>query len=128
MGESCEILIAEDDEQISFVLQFMLEREGFDVTLAKTGQEALDVMASLSDPPKLCLFDVMMPYVDGFQLVDYVRNKREWRSVPVVMLTAKSHEKDIVKGLEAGANDYVVKPFQPNELATRLKILIKRAA
>jgi len=70
---------------------------------------------------------VMMPYVDGFQLVDYVRNTREWASVPVVMLTAKSQEKDIIKGLEAGANDYVVKPFQPNELATRLKLLMKRA-
>ncbi|MDH5216516.1 MAG: response regulator [Gammaproteobacteria bacterium] len=127
MSENYDILIAEDDEQISFVLQFMLEREGFSVFVAKTGQEALDILTGLDGPPKLCLFDVMMPYVDGFQLVDYVRNTREWASVPVVMLTAKSQEKDIIKGLEAGANDYVIKPFQPNELATRLKLLMKRA-
>ncbi|MNL83724.1 Phosphate regulon transcriptional regulatory protein PhoB [compost metagenome] len=69
----------------------------------------------------------MLPYADGFQLVSQIRAKPNWESVPIVMLTAKSQEKDIVRALDAGANDYVLKPFQPQELMARLRRFLKVA-
>lgn len=125
--EQYDILVAEDDDQISYLLNFMLTREGYTVKVANDGQEAMDAIASIA-MPKLILFDIMMPYYDGYQLIDHVRNNTDWKDVPIVMLTAKSQEKDIIKALEAGANDYVIKPFQPGELITRLKMLMRRAA
>ncbi len=125
--EAYDILVAEDDDQISYLLNFMLTREGYKVKVANDGQEAMDAIANMA-MPKLILLDIMMPYYDGYQLLDHLRNHTDWKDVPIVMLTAKSQEKDIIKALEAGANDYVVKPFQPGELITRLKMLMRRAA
>lgn len=125
--EDYDVLVAEDDDQISYLLNFMLTREGYKVRVANDGQEAMDAIATIKKP-KLLLFDIMMPYYDGYQLIEHVRKKTDWKDVPIVMLTAKSQEKDIIKALEGGANDYVVKPFQPGELITRLKMLMKRAA
>ncbi|MDH3325646.1 MAG: response regulator transcription factor [Gammaproteobacteria bacterium] len=127
MSEEYDVLVAEDDDQISYLLNFMLTREGFKVKVANDGQEAMDAIAEIK-MPRLVLLDIMMPFYDGYQLVDHIRNKTDWKDVPIVMLTAKSQEKDIIKALEAGANDYVVKPFQPGELVTRLKTLMRRAA
>jgi len=125
--EPFDILVGEDDEQISFLLNFMLTREGFSVNVAGDGQQVADVIDK--EPcPKLVLLDVMMPYFDGFQLLEKIRQSEHWSSAPVIMLTAKSQEKDIVRALEMGANDYVVKPFQPGELTTRIKMLMKRVA
>jgi len=125
--EEFDVLVAEDDDQISYLLNFMLTREGFKVKVANDGQEAMDAIAVINKP-KLILLDIMMPYYDGYQLIEHIRNNTDWKEVPIVMLTAKSQEKDIIKALEGGANDYVVKPFQPGELITRLKMLMKRAA
>lgn len=125
--EQFDILVAEDDDQISYLLNFMLTREGYKVKVANDGQEAMDAIGQIA-MPKLILLDIMMPYYDGYQLIDHIRNNTEWKNVPIVMLTAKSQEKDIIRALEAGANDYVVKPFQPGELVTRLKMLMRRAA
>ncbi|MDH5257608.1 MAG: response regulator transcription factor [Gammaproteobacteria bacterium] len=127
MSEEYDVLVAEDDDQISYLLNFMLTREGYKVKVANDGQEAMDAIAEMS-MPKLVLLDIMMPYFDGYQLVAHIRNETDWKDVPIVMLTAKSQEKDIIKALEGGANDYVVKPFQPGELITRLKMLMRRAA
>jgi len=125
--ESFDVLVAEDDDQISYLLNFMLTREGYTVKVADDGQQAMDAIEAM-EMPKLVLLDIMMPHYDGYQLIDHIRNNTNWTDVPIVMLTAKSQEKDIVKALEGGANDYVVKPFQPGELITRLKMLMKRAA
>ena len=125
--EDFDILVAEDDDQISYLLNFMLTREGYKVKVANDGQEAKDAIAEIT-VPKLILLDIMMPYFDGYQLIDHIRNEVKWTDVPIVMLTAKSQEKDIIRALEGGANDYVVKPFQPGELVTRLKMLMRRAA
>jgi len=127
MSEQYDVLVAEDDDQISYLLNFMLTREGYKVKVANDGQEAMDAIAEM-EMPKLVLLDIMMPFYDGYQLITHIRNETDWKDVPIVMLTAKSQEKDIIKALEGGANDYVVKPFQPGELITRLKMLMRRAA
>ena len=123
----CDIFVAEDDDQISYLLNFMLTREGYKVTIANDGQEALDILAEI-EPPKLILLNIVMPYFDGYHLINHIRNKMQWSNVPIVILTAKSQEKDIMRALEMGANDYILKPFQPGELLARLKMQIKHAA
>jgi len=119
------VLVAEDDEQISFLLQFLLEREGYRVLLARDGQEALRLVDEIA-PPELVILDVMMPYADGLEVLAHLRAKPEWRDTPVIMLTARSQEKDIVRALDAGASDYVVKPFLPEELKARIRRLAPR--
>ena len=114
------ILIVEDDEHISQVLRFMLERQGYQVTHLADGRAAAGHIASASRPA-LVLLDVMLPYIDGFELVRLVREREDWRGVPVLMLTAKNTERDTVRALDAGANDFVIKPFQPNELLARVR-------
>lgn len=117
-------LVVEDDDQISYLLRFILEREGYTVQIARDGRHAQRLMAEM-EPPALVTLDVMLPYVDGFQLLGLMREKPAWENVPILMLTAKSQEKDIVRALDAGANDYIVKPFKPNELRARVKRLVK---
>ena len=118
------VLIVEDDEQIAFLLQFIVEREGFRVLLARDGRAAQKLIDE-SVPPALSMLDVMLPYVDGFQLIAHIRAKPAWRDSPILMLTAKSQEGEIVRALDAGANDYLVKPFQPNELKARIRRLVR---
>jgi DNA-binding response OmpR family regulator len=115
-------LVVEDDEHIAHLLQFMLERNGYAVHMARDGRQGQALIETLA-PTSVALFDVMLPFVDGFQLVRLLRAQPGWRDVPVLMLTAKTQERDIVTALDGGANDYVVKPFQPNELLARLRRL-----
>jgi len=118
-------LVAEDDEQIAYILRFILEREGFQVHLAPDGRTAKQLIETLP-PPELALLDVMLPHADGYELLGLIRAKSEWKAVPVIMITARSAERDIVRGLEAGANDYMVKPFKPEELRARIRRLVKK--
>lgn len=118
------VLIVEDDQEIAYLLKFMLEREGLEVSHAADGREAIALIDKIK-PPNLVLLDVMLPYHDGFQLISYIRKKTAWGEVPIVMLTAKSQEGDIARALKAGANDYIVKPFQPVELLARLRRFLK---
>lgn len=117
------VLVAEDDEQIAYLLQFLLEREGYCVLIAGDGREGLRLIDEIR-PPQLAIFDIMMPYADGFELLAHLRAKAEWSAIPVIMLTARSQEKDIVRALDAGATDYVVKPFLPEELKARIRRLV----
>jgi two-component system, OmpR family, alkaline phosphatase synthesis response regulator PhoP len=121
------ILIVEDDEDMVTLLQFLLEREGYHAILASDGRKAQELVDTLS-PPKLVLLDVMLPYHNGFEVVTHIRSKLPWREVPIVMLTADSAERDIVRALDAGASDYVVKPFNPKELMARLRRFLKTAS
>jgi DNA-binding response OmpR family regulator len=121
------VLMVEDNESISDILSFILERENFEVELAKDGREAQRRIQE-GAPPDVVLLDVMLPYVSGFQLVSAIRELAEWRDVPVIMLTGKSHENDIADALNAGADDYIVKPFHPTELMARLRRLVRREA
>ncbi len=118
------VLVVEDNNEIAFLVQFLLEREGFRVELARDGRAAELQIATML-PPSLAMLDVMLPYIDGFQLLEQIRSRKGWEQVPVIMLTAKAQESAVVRALEAGANDYVVKPFQPNELLARVRRLTK---
>lgn len=117
-------LVIEDDDHIGQLLQFVLEREDYRVHLLRDGRAGKDFIES-QPAPAIALFDVMLPFLDGFHLVALVRAQAGWESVPVIMLTAKAQERDIVRALDAGANDYIVKPFQPKELMARVRRLAK---
>jgi len=119
------ILMVEDEEDIAFLIRFMLERHGFVVEYAADGRQALEKLASTS-PPDLTLMDIMLPYHDGLELIERLRAQPGWERVPVLMLTAKAREGDIVRALELGADDYVTKPFQPEELLARIRRLLRR--
>ncbi len=117
-------LIVEDDEQIAYILRFILEREGYSVELSRDGRAAQQMISTMP-PPALVTLDVMLPYVDGYQLLGMMREHPGWKDVPILMMTAKSQEKDIVRALDNGASDYIVKPFKPDELRSRIKRLVK---
>ena len=116
-------LVVEDDDQIAYLLRFILEREGYRVESANDGRAAMELIGRL-EPPALAMLDVMLPHADGYQLLGAIREQETWKDVPVLMLTAKSQEKDIVRALESGADDYLIKPFKPEELRARIKRLV----
>ena len=116
-------LVVEDDADIGKLLQWVLEREGFTVTLLTDGRAARERIAS-GPVTRVVLLDVMLPYVSGYELLTDLRAQPKWKGVPVVMVTAKSQEKDIVKALDAGAAEYILKPFQPAELRARIRRLV----
>jgi DNA-binding response OmpR family regulator len=117
-------LVVEDDDQIAYLLQFILQREGYTVHLAPDGRLALQFIEA-SPAPAIITLDVMLPHVSGFELLAAIRARDGWQAVPVLMLTAKAQEKDIVRALEHGASDYIVKPFKPDELRARVRRLVK---
>ena len=117
-------LLVEDEEDIAFLLRFLLERNGFRVDHAADGREALARLDG--DPPDIAVMDIMLPYHDGIEVLERLRALPHWRSVPVLMLTAKAREADIIRALELGADDYVTKPFQPEEVLARVRRLMRR--
>ncbi|MFC7368601.1 MULTISPECIES: response regulator [Vreelandella] len=123
------ILMVEDEEDIAFLLRFILERSGYRVEHAEDGKQALERIAlgaSSSQVPALVLLDIMLPYHDGLEVLARLRAQPVWEDVPVLMLTAKAREADIVRALELGADDYVTKPFQPDELLARLRRFLRK--
>ncbi len=122
------ILVVEDDEHIAELLKFMLSRQGYDVEVRSDGRAAREFIDTCERAPCLILLDVMLPFFDGFELVRAIRIRPALATVPIVMLTAKSMEADIVRALDAGANDYILKPFQPNELMARVRRYLKAPA
>jgi len=120
------VLCVEDDSDLAYLLQFILDREGFAVQQAADGQIARRWIEAASAPPALILLDVMLPHADGYELLDLIRARPDWAQVPVIMLTARSRERDVVRALDAGASEYIVKPFKPDELRSRIKRLVKK--
>lgn len=116
------VLVVDDEPMVREVVCAYLAREGFTVEEAADGRTALDHIRS--QPPDLVVLDVMLPEIDGFSLLAEVRQKTD---VPVILLTARTEEPDRVLGLELGADDYVVKPFSPRELAARVRTVLRRA-
>ncbi len=116
-----KILIVDDDKNICEIIRLYLEKEGFEVVIANDGQEALEVFRTAT--PSVVVLDVMMPKMDGFQVC---REIRRVSSIPVIMLTAKGETFDKVLGLELGADDYMVKPFENKELVARIKAVLRR--
>jgi DNA-binding response OmpR family regulator len=123
-GQPRSALVVEDDDQICYILKFILEREGFVVDIARDGHAA-EALIDKMQPPAIVTLDVMLPHADGFTLLKRIRARAGWEAVPVILLTARSQEKDVVRGLEAGANDYMVKPFKADELRARVRRLVK---
>jgi DNA-binding response OmpR family regulator len=118
------ILIADDDPDIRELVGFRLERAGYNVIRAADGEEALRLAEET--PPDICVLDVMMPKLDGLDVTRALRRLPATESVPVLMLTARAADDDIARGLEAGANGYVRKPFSPQELADRVEQVLAR--
>jgi len=116
------ILTVEDDERIRTAVRMALEDEGWEVVEAESGEDAVEVFGS--GPADVVLIDLMLPGMDGFELC---RSIRRTSDVPIVMVTARADTHDVVAGLEAGADDYVTKPFQPKELSARIRALLRRA-
>jgi DNA-binding response OmpR family regulator len=116
------ILVVDDEARMRRFVRMNLELEGFQVSEAGTGLEALERVRD--DLPDLVLLDVMMPELDGFETLARIR---EISTVPVIMLTVKGDEPDRIRGLELGADDYVTKPFSPRELASRIRAVLRRA-
>ena len=116
-----KIMIVDDDPNIQQLISLYLTREGFDVTTASAGDEALRLFKS--DPPNLMLLDIMLPVMDGWQVC---REVRKVSNIPIIMLTAKDETFDKVLGLELGADDYIVKPFDTKELVARIKAVLRR--
>jgi DNA-binding response OmpR family regulator len=115
------ILLVEDDERIRAAIRLTLEDEQYHVTEVASGEAAIESFTAR--PADLVLIDVMLPGIDGF---DLCRSLRRASDVPVIMVTARSDSHDVVAGLEAGADDYVVKPFVPKELTARIRALLRR--
>lgn len=117
-----KILLVEDDSTLSFIVHDALTREGFDVVCAPNGESGLKLFKDTN--PDIIVADVMMPKMDGFEMVRIIRLTSP--AVPVLFLTARTALDDVVKGFELGANDYLRKPFQILELVVRIKALLKR--
>ena len=116
-------LVVEDNEHAAYLLEFLLERGGFEVTVARNGRDAAAVIEHLP-PVDVVVLDLLLPYVSGFQLLGMLREDRDWSQVPVIVVSAKVLEEDIVEALDLGANDYVTKPYRPKELLARIRRLI----
>ncbi|NRA64689.1 MAG: response regulator transcription factor [Pseudobacteriovorax sp.] len=119
-----KILVVEDDPDIRELLKYNLSREGFEVHLAENGLAGLELASELS--PDLIILDLMLPQVSGIELCKRIRQKTETANTPIIMLTAKGEEADIVFGLGVGADDYMVKPFSVKELIARVYTRLRK--
>ena len=123
---AAKILVVEDEPHIQELLRFYLEDEGFEVEVLDTGADAITRLQFA--PPALAILDVMLPHTTGLEVLQRMRETEEWAGVPVLMLTARSGETDVVAALDAGADDYVTKPFQLESLVARVNRLLKGRA
>jgi len=118
------VLIVEDEDTLIELLEYNFKKEGYTVETATDGESALDKI--LFKSPDLIILDWMLPKLSGIELCRQIRNTKQIKNIPVIMLTARGEERDRLKGLEMGADDYVTKPFSINELLARAKAVLKR--
>lgn len=121
---SATILVVEDEKSISTLIQYNLEKEGFKVHTSETGEEGFEQIKK--NLPDLVLLDWMLPDLSGIDICKQIKKDPKLKSIPVIMLTAKSEEADKIRGFETGADDYVTKPFSTKELILRVHALLKR--
>ncbi len=119
-----KILVVDDEEDILELLRYNLLREGYNVSCAASGEEALRL--AQSEIPDLLVQDLMLPGIDGLEVTKILKNDSRTKDIPIVMLTAKGEEADIVTGLELGADDYITKPFSPRVLVARVRAVLRR--
>jgi len=118
------VVIAEDEPQIANLVRFKLEKSGYEVLWGENGKEALELVRQ--NLPDLVILDVMMPIMDGFEVLRLMKEGVETADIPVIMLTARGMEADVLKGFDSGAVDYCTKPFSVSELAARVKSALAR--
>lgn len=121
MGIKQKIMIVDDDANIAELISLYVEKEGYETKIASDGEEAIRMFSDFA--PNLVLLDIMLPEIDGY---DVCKAIRKVSSIPIIMLTAKGETFDKVLGLELGADDYIVKPFEPKELVARVKAVLRR--
>jgi len=119
-----KILVVDDEKDILDLVEYNLKQEGYKVTCVLTGEEALESISEKK--PDLILLDLMLPGVDGFEVCRQLKRDGQTRDIPVVMLTAKGEDIDVVTGLELGADDYIVKPFSPRILIARIRAVLRK--
>jgi DNA-binding response OmpR family regulator len=118
------VLVADDDADILELVSFRLERAGYDVVSVRDGEEALKQAVELQ--PDLAVLDVMMPKLNGYEVTQEIRRSDATRAMPVILLTARVQDADITRGFDAGADDYIKKPFSPQELRARVQAVLGR--
>jgi len=118
------VLVADDDPDILALVRFRLERDGYEVLSALDGETALDL--ALARTPDLALLDVMMPRLDGYEVTRRLREHGPTTTTPIILLTARVQEPDVERGFQAGADDYVTKPFSPQMLGRRVQAALGR--
>lgn len=116
-------LVVEDNEHVCYVLEFILKRAGYEVIAVTNGRDAQAAIENL-EPVDVIVLDLMLPYISGYQLIAEIRDNPSWQHVPIVVVSGKVMEHDIVRALDLGANDYVTKPFRPEELLARLRRIV----
>jgi DNA-binding response OmpR family regulator len=123
-GQPPVVLVADDDADIRALVAFRLERAGYRVVTASDGEQALELVRAES--PDLAVLDVMMPRLSGLEVTKRLRQQPETSRLPVILLTARVQEADVALGLEAGAHEYIKKPFSPQELGRRVQSILDR--
>jgi DNA-binding response OmpR family regulator len=119
------VLVVEDDPDIARLVAHYLEKAGFTTDMMSSGRDALTSIAAR--PPDVLVLDLMLPQVDGLEICRVIRGNPATADIPIIMLTARAEESDRIVGLELGADDYLAKPFSPNELVARVRALLRRA-
>ena len=119
------ILVVDDEDDIREMVRYNLEREGYSVRCVETGEAA--VSAAKAKPPSLIVLDLMLPGLDGLEVCRILKREPRTASIPIIMLTARGEEADIIVGLELGADDYITKPFSPRVLNARVRAVLRRA-
>jgi DNA-binding response OmpR family regulator len=123
-GVKLRIVVADDEVDVRELVAYRLSRSGYEVVEASDGEQALRL--ALENPPDLAVLDVMMPKLDGYELTRRLRAEPSTQRVPVILLTARAQEADVSQGFEAGADDYLRKPFNPDELLARVRAVLGR--
>jgi DNA-binding response OmpR family regulator len=124
--EKMKILVAEDSATVRRLVSARLVADGYDVVEAEDGEQALEL--AVSERPAALVLDKVMPKLDGFEIVRRLREREDTRTVPIVMLTERSGEEDVMGGLSLGVDDYMPKPFSPRELSMRLARILERSS
>jgi DNA-binding response OmpR family regulator len=121
------VLLVEDNKHTADFLEFMLRRAGYEVLTAGNGRDALEIIANVQ-PVDIMLLDLMLPYVSGYEIIDRVREDNDWQEVPILVVSGKVLEQDVVATLDQGANDFVSKPLRPQEVLARVRRLLASRA
>ena len=118
------ILVVDDEQDIVELVKYRLEQAGYDVATASDGKQGLKLAREMA--PDLAVLDVMMPQLDGYEVTEKIRSDKKISAMPVILLTARVQEQDVQRGFDAGADDYIKKPFSPKELRSRVQAVLGR--